>query len=486
MTAAWAVYLLIVGALLTLAASAAAAALAATGRATRWAWSGALAGIAVLAVVAPHSQRLDLRSATIAEATRPSDPSSADHPARWPVAAAFAEARAAISSVVAGAVSLASGRVPETITRPAQVGWTAATLLLLSLYLFVNLRLARARRGWPVEHVQGRRVRVAPASGPAVIGLLRAEIVVPQSLLERSSDEQRLIVTHEHEHLAARDHLLLAASCLVAIALPWHPAVWYLLGRLRLAIELDCDRRVLRRGAAPRSYGALLIEMAAHGPGIRVGTIALADRPSHLERRLLAMRSPRSRHTIVRGTALCAVAALLVLAACEAKIPTAAEMTSMDMASLEKAAMRSELVGKIENADYFIDGLVATKEAVHALAAKEIGSVEVVKGGRDTIIVTTAARMAPKDTLAATFRRVAGTKDVEVSPSHGEKARAAIMIDGKIASAEAMAALKSGDIESVNVMKPRTDLGGSPYPNGLISVHTKRRVPLPAGAAQRE
>lgn len=480
MTMAWAIYLLVIGTLLTLAASAAAAALAAAGRPTRWAWAAALAAITLLAIVAPRAHRLDLRS-TVSEASPSVERPSANEPARWAAAAALEEARGAISSVVAGAVSLVSARVPAAITRPVMIGWAATSMLLLSLYLFVNLRLARARRGWPLERVQGLRVRVAPAAGPAVIGLLRAEIVVPRSLLERSGDEQRLIVAHEHEHLAARDHLLLTAACLVVIAMPWHPAAWYLLGRLRLAIELDCDRRVLRRGAGARSYGALLIDMAAHGVGIRVGTIALADRPSHLERRLLAMRSPRSRHPFMRGSALCTVAALLVLVACEAKIPTAAEMTSMDMAGIEKAAVKSELVGKIENADYFIDGLPATRDAVHSLAAKDIGSVEVVKGGRDTIIVTTAARMVPGDTQPSTFRRVPGTDEFMLPLWNGEKARAAIMIDGKIASAEAFVALKQSDITSVNVMKPRTDLGGPPYPNGLISVSTKRRMPMPAG-----
>ena len=202
--------------------------------------------------------------------------------------------------------------------------WGVGSAVLLALFVAVNVRLARARRRWPSSQTCGTAVRVAPDSGPAVLGLLRAEIVVPRSLLERSAEEQRLILAHEREHLRARDHLLLAGAWLVAIALPWHPAVWVLLGRLRLAIELDCDARVLRGGESPKSYGALLIDVAAHHGGIRIGALALADGPSHLERRILAMNAPRKRHALAYGALLCGRRALLVLAACEAKIPTSA------------------------------------------------------------------------------------------------------------------------------------------------------------------
>ncbi|MFP4622689.1 MAG: M56 family metallopeptidase, partial [Gemmatimonadota bacterium] len=46
-------------------------------------------------------------------------------------------------------------------------------------------------------------VRVAPAAGPAVMGLRCPEIVVPAWLLEASPEEQRLVVLHEREHLRA-------------------------------------------------------------------------------------------------------------------------------------------------------------------------------------------------------------------------------------------------------------------------------------------
>ena len=258
----------------------------------------------------------------------------------------------------------------------------------------MNARAARLRRRWPLHLLHGVAARVAPATGPAVLGLARPEIVVPRSLLERSDDEQRLILAHEREHVRARDHLLLAAGWLVVIVLPWHPAVWYILGRLRLAIELDCDARVLRAGASPRKYGTLLIEVATRGGGSRIGALALADGPSQLERRIRAMNGSKKRHRAVSATVACAVGAALVLVACEAKIPTVAEIEQMDVASAQRSVLRTP---SGDRTDVFINGVLASAEEAGALEARKIGSITLVKSefstGRDTMFVVTADRL---------------------------------------------------------------------------------------------
>ena len=386
--------------------------------------------------------------------------------------------------MVTSAVSFANAHVPAAVATPVAIGWAVTSALLLAIYLLVNLHLARARRHWPLASMHGVPVRVAPRAGPAVMGMVRAEIVVPRSLLERSADEQRLIVLHEHEHLRARDHILLGFGCLVAMALPWHPAVWYALTRLRLAIELDCDARVLRGGAAARSYGALLIDMAAHGAGIRGATLALADRPSHLERRLLAMRAKRSRFMLVRAATLSAFAGLLTMAACEARVPTSAELTSMDVAAAEKAAAQAGALA-IPDADYFLNGERKAREEVTKLDAKVIGSMTVVKsrsaGGRDTIFVVTTDKMHELDSRSRTGTKIldAGVTAAErlmLPTPGGTDAPPAIMIDGKISTEERLAALRGEDVATVNILKPGNGVAGNPYPNGLLAIETKAHV----------
>jgi beta-lactamase regulating signal transducer with metallopeptidase domain len=179
-----------------------------------------------------------------------------------------------------------------------------ASFTLFAIFGVVHLRFRRARQRWPLADMHGVRVRVAPSVGPVVIGVLRPEIVVPHWLLGRSPEEQRLVVAHEAEHVRARDTLLLGAACVVVAIMPWNPVVWYMLSRLRLAVELDCDARVLRAGAVPFSYGSLLIDMAENTAVHGLSAPALADDSSHLHQRIRAMNATRSNFVLVRGGAL--------------------------------------------------------------------------------------------------------------------------------------------------------------------------------------
>jgi beta-lactamase regulating signal transducer with metallopeptidase domain len=480
MSAAWVVYLLVAGTFLALGASAVASALSAAGRSTRWGWAAALGALLALGVVAPRSRTFTITSATTMQV--PSAEALAA-PARSGIVALVETIREPIQQTVFRAITIASAAIPSGAARVIVLGWTLASAVLFAVYLIVNLRMSRARRHWPRERLLGVDVRIAPTAGPAVIGVVRAEIVVPRALLQRSDDEQRLILAHEHEHLRARDNVLLGLACVAVIALPWHPAVWYILARLRLAIELDCDARVLRRGAAPRSYGALLIDMAAHGAGIRVGTLALADRPSHLERRLLAMRPHRSRFALVRGGASCALAGLLVLAACEAKVPTSAEMSSMDVAQMEKSVAKTGAFGdaKFENADFFYNGAPITAWQARKIEAENIGNMMVVKGARrDTVLLESKDQFKKAEGVEVSYTRIRGPsktahadEGMKIRTRGDARSQPAVMIDGVITTESALAGLSPEAIRSINVLKPSKTAPDRKYPNGLIVIETK-------------
>lgn len=487
MTTAWVLYVLTVGALLATGASAAASALRPLGRSTRGIHAAALAGILALSVIGPRQPSLDVASASsVVVANTPSGvtPSESTMYDRARVL------RAAIDRTAGDLATALQRRLPPATARAALVGWMVTSGGLLGLFLLLNWRLADARRRWPIRSLHGTSVRVAPGLGPAVLGLVRAEIVVPDSMLGRSDEDQRLILAHEREHLRARDHLLLASAWLGAIAFPWHPAVWYLVNRIRLAIELDCDARVLRAGASPRSYGTLLIDMAANARTARFGALALADGPSHLERRILAMKQAKGRYTMARGVGLAALAGLLALAACEARVPTAAEVQQLDVGSFEKKAQELAIIdAKITKADYFVNGVPTSATDARAIEAKLIGSVEVVKSelpaGRDTIFVTTFDRMPKQTEMPVKLRRAASFEPGRAPQSSwdrelaregilpaGESVR--IMIDGKRSSERALAALRPEEIVEVSIQK-----SGASAPSdrdaadGVISVRTR-------------
>ena len=515
MTTAWVLYVLAVGTLLTAGAVIFAAASRQLGWSTRFTFAGALVGILALAIVAPRPAALD-RPVSVNVVTTTVPAARAKHAPTF--VDRLRELRATVGAEATALSDAMQRRVPPAVARVMLVAWLGVSTTLLLLFVLVNWRFARARLRWPSQSLHGTAVRVAPRLGPAVLGFLRAEIVVPQSLLMRSDEEQRLILAHEREHVRTRDHLLLGGAWLCAIVFPWHPAVWYLTNRVRLAIELDCDARVLRGGASPRSYGALLIDMAARQSAVHIGALALADGPSHLERRILAMQWTRGRLSRGRGLVLGAIGGSLVIAACETRLPTSADVAQMDVASAQRSAAQAGLVRTpaSNSTDFFVNGTKVTPDEARALEAKIIGSIEVVKSeqptGRDTIFVTTVDRMpkrlaAPRPDeregkgeilrqkimrdstehmVAHVERELQGARlrtASDAAPSAksqvtrvrtaGPGAQPLYLIDGRQATMKEIADLKESDIRSVNVYK-KDGTGIDPdAANGVISIETR-------------
>ena len=364
---------------------------------------------------------------------------------------------------------------------------------MLLVLVVVNRRVNRDRRAWPLAEVFGTPVRITPAVGPAVVGLSAPEIVVPRWLLERSPDEQRLVILHEREHLAARDQLLPFGGLIVAAILPWHPAVWWALSRLRLAIELDCDARVLNRGVQPRPYGSLLIDIAGQCAGHRVGALALADRTSHLERRLLAMKNTQPRLALLRTGALGAIAMLSIVMACEARLPTSAEIDKMDVASAEKAAVQAKLVDErgvcmgskdIVSVSVTKAGAAHLTDAMHRRALKGDSSTYAVVNIRTSAlnerIETLRARSSSPESTAHGDRQVEAStgrnRDGAWDADQLKGFAGLVFVDGALAPAGILAKLGPNEIASIEVLKGEAAAKISTDPaaaNGVIRVTTK-------------
>ena len=166
------------------------------------------------------------------------------------------------------------------------------------------------RRVWRRETVLGVPVLVSNEMGPALVGAVSPAIVVPEWALAMDPAQIALMLRHEQEHRRAGDGRLLAAAHLALVVMPWNVALWWQLLRLRVAVELDCDARVLRDADA-RSYGDLLLEVARPRRRPRlIAVTAFAERASQLERRIRFVARQRDR--AARGTRV--GAALVALA----------------------------------------------------------------------------------------------------------------------------------------------------------------------------
>ena len=191
------------------------------------------------------------------------------------------------------AVTVAGNSVLHSLDDALLLGWVAVSALLVVGALVGAARFAWRRRGWEEGTLLGRRVMWTRDSGPAVVGLVMSRIALPAWVAGAGRARQELILEHEEEHLRAHDVQLRFFAALLLFAFPWNPALWIQYHRLGLAVELDCDRRVMHRWPNRRQlYGDLLLRVGTGGgalPGMAVA--ALAERRSLLEQRIRTLFS---------------------------------------------------------------------------------------------------------------------------------------------------------------------------------------------------
>jgi len=441
---------------------------------TRWIWSAALAlsiGWSAAAFVGRPA------------VSTPMDPSlfggiamrASQSPVGWLARTRASVAAAArwfdASTYARGLQGIDLSRVPRAAVFAA---WGASSVALAILFVSVHARLRSARRRWPRENVMGVRVRLAPNVGPAAIGLANPEIVIPQWLVSRPGWEQRMAIEHEAQHLRARDPQLLAIACLAAIVFPWNPAVWYMLSRVRLAIEVDCDARVLRTGAAAADYGSLLLMVAEYASPIRPSALALADDASHLQSRIVAMDHRVSRSTRARAAAMGLLGAVALLVACEAKAPTAADLDRLDGAKAAEAAHR---LGMLTDPDsgviYRLDGVVVSPQVVRTLDGYHIAQIDVHRnpGSKPEVLITSSAN-AIVDTARVPRRQGPMPKALM-----GPDTAIVWFVNGvRTTYDEGVKVLDRQNIESIEVVKGPTAeaMYNVPAGHGVVAIKTKK------------
>lgn len=302
MIATWMLYATVIAILAAVAALALERGARMLGVAGRWCWVGAMALSLALPIAAwvrpqvlpPAAIRIPTPNGTV-EATPPvtiTAPAITTHPRpawTW-----------------------------DDLDRPLMVGWGFMTLALVAWFGVGSWRLARLRRSWRSEG----SLLISDNVGPAVVGFLRCHVVVPEWSLELGADQRELLLAHEAEHLATHDSRLLLLSAVVLALVPWNVGLWWQFRCLRLAIELDCDQRVLRKRPDPATYGRLLLDVGTRVTRTLMPVTAFYEPMSALERRIrsLTARRPRGAGILALTMSLGGTAAIFL--ACEAPRPT--------------------------------------------------------------------------------------------------------------------------------------------------------------------
>jgi bla regulator protein blaR1 len=193
--------------------------------------------------------------------------------------------------------------------------WASAALAVWAIGSSVVIRrtLRRADHSPDATAQLGpvaRDVVLSESLGPATIGIFGPRIVIPRWALGLSPRQLAFIVRHEEEHCRARDTALLLVAGILITLMPWNVPLWWQLRRLRLAIETDCDRRVVSALGDPVAYSSLLVRIAEAQHGRSFLQPALLGRPGMLERRLSALCAGEPRDRAFRVAAL-SIAALI-------------------------------------------------------------------------------------------------------------------------------------------------------------------------------
>jgi len=378
MIATWMLSALLFTALLGATALCAEAALRVAGRQTRWPWLVALGASVTWPMLAPFARR--------------SVPASG---AMHSVATTLPTIQV-VPDQLSAAVSWTHGVDIVLVTL-----WAVASMIVLARLVHALVVLARIRRASQPQIVDGIPVLVSASVGPAVIGVVQPSVLFPVGLLDLDAPLRRLVLRHEQEHCRARDPWIVLGSAFALVFVPWNLPLWWIVRRARLALEVDCDARVLATEANTTQYGKLLL-LISQRQRVTVLAPMLATSSSHLERRIAAMLPIRSKRRGVRITVALVATVVAGIAACTSRIGdgitgpkpvVATRSPNVDPGQpyfefqVEKQAQQIPRTGNLRYPDLLrsanVEGEVLAQFVVDASGQYEPGSFKVLKSSHD-------------------------------------------------------------------------------------------------------
>ncbi len=255
----------------------------------------------------------------------------------WATAEAVVNVTLGAAAPVAGAADALAATAPALRAAPLVAALLAlGAALRLALFGLGLLRLRRiGREARPLEPepwLAALRDAVAPraalavcaeAGSPATCGWRRPLVLLPPAFAAMPRERQESVALHELLHARRGDWLALVAEEALAAVLFFHPAVHWLVDRVRLAREQCVDAEVVRRLGARKAYLESLVEAARASSLVRAVPAAPFLRQSHLRERvdLLLQEVSMSRARAAVHVAAATLAVLLAVSLCASALP---------------------------------------------------------------------------------------------------------------------------------------------------------------------
>jgi len=294
---------------------------------------------------------------------------------------------AAVSTVTPPALTAAPAALTAATATDPAVPWLPllvrcwlAGVVLLSLRSLGGFIVAQRLKRWKTtpaaDRIQEaalrlrgklglrRSVRVlesAIAGIPSAVGWLRPVVLLPVSAMTVLTPEQiEMVLAHELAHIRRCDYLVNLAQTAVETLLFYHPAVWWLSGRIRAEREHCCDDLAVAACGNPVGYAnalAALEGIAAHPPAL-----VLAASGGSLLRRIQRLLN---REGLQTDSAPVWLGALIPVAVLFLATVSAAPPKQADPAPPSPRRAASGFLGGLADAGYTditVDEIIALKE----------------------------------------------------------------------------------------------------------------------------
>jgi beta-lactamase regulating signal transducer with metallopeptidase domain len=290
-----------------------------------------------------------------------------------------------VSPALSNSVTDGGAQVLSSVTPPIQ--WSLALFVIglwclgvASLLLLLLARLFRmhrdVKRGAPAPAWIGEavaryrttlgvrlpvRIRVVPGNqSPALMGLLRPTILLPQGALDNLREDQlRAVLAHEIAHVKRWDFVVNWAQVLLGIAYFFHPLFWFANREMRRERELACDDLTLiTLGLNREGYAESLLRVAEGlSTARRVAPVQVGVMEGELElaRRLRRILDQKIR-PVPRLTALSLLSVLAFAAVFGTWHPSVAENKSEVALPMEEVETRIFEVKVVDEAGQPLEG----------------------------------------------------------------------------------------------------------------------------------
>jgi TonB family protein len=242
---------------------------------------------------------------------------------------------AVTSSMADGTVSISFQGVPAGMAESQFsvylliAGVLLAGMLIRLGWLALGLRRLRAIRRTArafdprpdgIRELESQ-LRVSPSwylapkiDSPATFGIHAPSILLPERFPAMDEAFQHAIAGHELLHVARRDWIFNLVEELILTVFWFHPAVAWVVNRIRLSREQTVDAEVVRLVSARKPYMSALLEIASGGAGLALGAAPTFLREHQLAQRieLLVKEVTMSKPRLFLS--LTAIIGLLILA----------------------------------------------------------------------------------------------------------------------------------------------------------------------------